>query len=116
MEEVVGSIPTRSTKSPNNSGGAQSGIAICVMSCVCNAVQCCRQALLALRFRPHAMILFPHAIGTRPAIAMIMQSDPALTTTSVIAHCRKLSIGSLAFSLTSTVGALRFTGIRVLPL
>jgi hypothetical protein len=64
MEEVVGSIPTRSTKSLNNLDGASaSRYSFCVMVCV---ITCRFSAYgkgfhrIPLRFHPHMAIAFQH--------------------------------------------------------
>src|SRR5215469_7923724 len=70
MEEVVGSIPTRSTNSLDKLGGASyHSRKICVMSCVitrCSGTRGKGLHGLPLCFHPHMAITFKHATAHVP--------------------------------------------------
>ena len=65
MEEVVGSIPTRSTKSLNKLDGTNvHGVGVCVMVCVITrrfGAHSERFKRCTLRFHPHVAVPFKHA-------------------------------------------------------
>jgi hypothetical protein len=73
MEEVVGSIPTRSTKSPNNLDGANAySDGVCVMVCVITRRSgACREGFHSCALGFHADVTVPlqhstaHVTGNR---------------------------------------------------
>ena len=70
-DQVVGSIPTRPTNSPNNLDGASARrLSICVMVCVITRRSGTRRGKgfhrVSLRFHPHVAVPFQHASADVP--------------------------------------------------
>ena len=104
MEEVVGSIPTRSTNRSNNLDRASvHRQSVCVMVCVITYhFAAFGRASIALRLASMRTWLYRSSIFrlTCPAIAMMVESDAPLSASDVIAQCRrswKRKPGSPAF-------------------
>ena len=93
MEEVVGSIPTRSTNQSNNLDRASARrLGVCVMVCVITHHSgAFGRASIALRLASMRTWLYRSSILrlTCPAIAMIVESAAPLSASDVIAQCRR---------------------------